>query len=273
MYNIKIPQETSDILFKKLTELTGTSSESQSNVTLKIRLPLFLSNEGFDRAEDLVIALNSNDTDIKERFIDEMLNHETYLFREEDMLREEIYQSTNFIENNGKCRILVAGCSSGDEAYTLGIIAGEMFPARAKQIDILGVDISQKMINMATEGAYNEYALRYTPSSIEREFFKKEDGKALIKKDIILPNITFKKVNITKKDEMLGLGMFDIISCRNTFIYFDTNVKKTTTFLFSKMLNQNGRVFLSSSEALESGRMFEAQVGEYIHYKLLGGDK
>lgn len=146
-------------------------------------------------------------------------------------------------------RIWSAGCSTGEEAYTIALIIHGQSTLKGWDIDIFASDISQKTISKARKGIYTQNSFRSVDEAIVNNYFTKENEKYKIM-DTIKNMVTFGKVNIIDERKLVLLGEVDLIFCRNVLIYFDTEAKKKAINNFYNRLRKNGFLLLGHSESL-----------------------
>ncbi|RMD93077.1 MAG: methyltransferase domain-containing protein [Calditrichaeota bacterium] len=189
--------------------------------------------------------------------LDNITVNETSFFRNPPQIKafEEVI-FPQVVENAQKnklatIRILSAGCSSGEEAYTLAMILLKKFPHVLKQfkVDIIGVDINREVLQQAVQGHFSKFSIRNVPEDYLREFFK-PSGTGFQIDDRIRSMARFFKGNISDVSQMSKLGKFSIIFCRNVLIYFDRESKKKTLQNFYNMLHPQGYLFIGHSESL-----------------------
>ena len=186
-------------------------------------------------------------------------NNETYFYREADaflIICKEIIP--NLYSKQSNLRILCAGCSSGEEVYSLAISLAEcnsLFINSA--ISIVGIDIDPDAIKMASAGVYKASAFRGIQNNDLMEnlktyfdVIKNENEEIFIVKSKIKNVISFQQVNLLDRMSILRLGKFDAILCRNVLIYFNDEGKKTVIRNFSDLLNENGFLFLGHAETI-----------------------
>lgn len=152
-----------------------------------------------------------------------------------------------------RIRIWSAGCSTGEEPYSIAIIMREHYPAiDAADVKILATDIDTEVLSKAIEGIYSAEAIADVPLDLTKKYFLKGKGvnEGLFKvKDVLKKMVYFRKLNLL--DETYPMkGKFDLIFCRNVIIYFD---RETQSKLFNKMwkyLEDDGYLFVGHSETL-----------------------
>jgi chemotaxis protein methyltransferase CheR len=162
-----------------------------------------------------------------------------------------------------------AGCSTGEEAYTIAILihqSGLFFPRRRTNPDsrpsvaapdeppmwdvrIYGSDISRRCVALARRGIYGEGSFRATPDSVRRACFRQgPDGWQVT--DSIRHLCHFGQMNLLDEEPGRIFGRVDVIFCRNVLIYFDTKSRKTAIDLLYDRLNPGGVLLLGHSESL-----------------------
>ena len=145
-----------------------------------------------------------------------------------------------------------AGCSTGEEAYTLSMFLLEESEAMLKgwTVDILATDLNDHSLTVAKAGIYGEYALRSTTELLRRKYFKPHDDKRLQVTDPLKSLIRFERVNLRDDSKMTFFKGMDIIFCCNVLIYFDLNSKRKVMQHFYSNLLPGGYLFLGHAESL-----------------------
>jgi chemotaxis protein methyltransferase CheR len=151
-----------------------------------------------------------------------------------------------------RLRLWNAGCSTGEEPYTLAmflleeshkLLAGWTF-------DILATDLNDNSVTAAKTGIYGEYALRNTSEALRRKYFKTHDDKHLQVTDQLKSLIRFERVNLNDDSKMTFLKGIDVIFCCNVLIYFDLASKRKVVQHFYSNLLPGGYLFLGHAESL-----------------------
>jgi chemotaxis protein methyltransferase CheR len=186
--------------------------------------------------------------------IDNLTTNETYFFRESSQLRafsEEILPEIKQTHAGRKVlRIWSAGCSTGEEPYTIAILlleSGDWW--RDWQVEILGSDINQRVLHAARKGVYKKSAHRVTSPGMLAKYFLEEKGDYRIIDDV-KELVSFSSVNLLDPFKTSLVSNMDIIFCRNVIIYFDKEAKKKVIESFHHKLREGGHLFLGHSESL-----------------------
>ena len=189
-------------------------------------------------------------------FISLLTNNETYFFREDAQLKVLADSILPAIKENRmrkkdrRIRIISAGCSSGEEAYTLAMILLESGQFLWEwDVQVIGVDIDQAVIAKAEAGIYGGRSVSVTPPQLlERYFRKEEDGYRV--KEVLRRLTSFRQVNLLEFADHFAEDSIDIIFCRNVVIYFNDTTVRETVEGFAKTLRPDGYLFLGHSESL-----------------------
>jgi chemotaxis protein methyltransferase CheR len=153
-----------------------------------------------------------------------------------------------------KLRIWSAACSSGEEPYTLAMVCQELKDTVLKglQVEILGTDISEKVLAQAQDGIYGSYTLRnLTPNQLNRHF-SSLGGDLFQVKPELQRLISYKNFNLVDYPGYKLLGMFDVIFCRNVLIYFDDTVKASVLKGFHGQLHPSAYLLVGHSESIHA---------------------
>lgn len=160
-----------------------------------------------------------------------------------------------------KLRIWSAGCSTGEEPYTLAIILHETLKTDIGNWDIkiTANDLSEAVLGAARRGIYNEYALRTTPKEMAEKYFKKEGN--VYKLDPALKRlVSFGQINLSDKEQLKRVEKSQIVFCRNVIIYFDDEMKRKVINAFYDNLQPGGVLIIGHSESLHNiSRAFQLE--------------
>jgi chemotaxis protein methyltransferase CheR len=206
---------------------------------------------------DQLVAQPSRDGELRQ-LLNEVTIGETCLFRSQsqvDALRKVILpelakERTRQIVK--KLRIWSAGCSTGEEPYTLAMLLTEESdgPLKGWQFDITATDLNDRSVEMAKAGIYGDYALRNTTDYYKRKYFAPVDGGKFQVKPEIKKLIKFERLNLQDDSKMLFMKGMDLVFCCNVLIYFDGASKSRVISHFFNSLTLGGYFFLGTSESL-----------------------
>jgi chemotaxis protein methyltransferase CheR len=187
--------------------------------------------------------------------MDVLTTNETYFFREEFQLKafvgELLPELKAVKEKRGDrtIRIWSAGCSTGEEPYTIAMLIMETGAFKDWKVEIVGTDISHRVLQHARKGVYGKSSFRTTsPERIQR-FFHQQDGLYRIK-DEVRGLVTISHLNLLDENRMILLGKMDVIFCRNVIIYFDQVAKRMVVESFYRTLREGGYLLLGHAESL-----------------------
>ena len=191
--------------------------------------------------------------------IDSISTNLTSFFREENHFHKlrEVVPAMIMAPGSGrhvpKLRIWSAGCSTGEEPYSLAINSREIANGNGENCDlkILATDISTRTLRTAVAGVYPKEKVKNIPPLLLRKYFqigqKRSSGYYRVKKEI-KDIIKFRRFNLMETVPFNGL--FDIIFCRNVMIYFDKETQNGLVNRFYDSLKKGGYFFAGHSESL-----------------------
>lgn len=201
-----------------------------------------LANEEWDEAAELLTT------------------HETYFFREDYQLRAFKNELLPMLAERGKQRrrlhVWSAGCSTGEEAYTIAMLVLESGLFEGWEVRVYGSDLSKKCINVARRGVYGATSFRTTSEESKRTWFqpggKQEPGGAEVFG--VTPAVRalchFGQMNLLDEERTHLVGRCDVIFCRNVLIYFDGPSRKRVIEMFHERLVAGGVLLLGHAESL-----------------------
>lgn len=198
--------------------------------------------------------LSGRDKEMVTSMLNRLTTNYTYFLREEahfkflwDMVLPALAKRH---ERDRVLSIWSAGCSSGEEPYTISMYLKEYFGAQANSWDtrILATDISQKILNTARNPSYQEESLERIPPSWKKKYFVKEQDGSYSVAQPIKQNVIFKTFNLM--DPIRFRRPFDLIFCRNVMIYFNQPTKDALVRRFYDATVPGGYLFIGHSEGL-----------------------
>ncbi|OEU65659.1 MAG: chemotaxis protein [Desulfovibrio sp. S3730MH75] len=152
-----------------------------------------------------------------------------------------------------RLRIWSAGCSTGEEPYTLAMIISEVLGTELKSWDIkiTANDLSERVLKSARKGVYNEYSLRTTPKEIVRKYFDQDEKQYKIKA-AAKQLVSFGQINLSDRVQVKRVERSEIVFCRNVIIYFDEAMKKKVINAYYDNLVPGGFLIIGHSESLHN---------------------
>ncbi len=187
-----------------------------------------------------------------ERAVDVLTTNETYLFREEYQLRAFQREVLPLLYERGhrqhRLAIWSAGCSTGEEVYTIAILIRESKMFEGWDVRVIGNDISRRVLQVARRGTYGPSSFRSMPEQYSDYFVESPEGR-MVRSDI-RAMCNFAHLNLLDAQRYSVIGMVEAIFCRNVLIYFDTQSRRKVIEGFYERLMPGGFLFLGHSESL-----------------------
>ena len=187
--------------------------------------------------------------------MDILTTNETYFFREAFQLKaltDEILPEIKSVkEKKGDktLRIWSAGCSTGEEPYTIAMLILEMGCFQDWRVEIIGTDISHRVLQHSRKAVYGKSSFRATEDHYIGSFFQAQENGYKVN-DEVRELVTISHLNLFDQNRLALLGRMDVIFCRNVIIYFDQAAKKKIIETFYRMLNDGAYLLLGHSESL-----------------------
>jgi chemotaxis protein methyltransferase CheR len=185
------------------------------------------------------------------RAVDELATNETYFLREENQLGALVHELIP--ELRKRCAagpsIWSAGCSSGEEPYSIILLALEAGLAPGADLHVYASDISRRALEKAREGVYREASFRQTATRLREKYFVEEGAFSRIS-DAIKRHVNFIHANLVDRSSTALPGAMDVIVCRNVIMYFDAETRRRVVQSFHDKLRPGGYLLLGRSESL-----------------------
>jgi len=155
--------------------------------------------------------------------------------------------------NGKRLRIWSAGCSTGEEPYTISMIVSEMLKSELAGWDvrITANDLSERVLESARRAVYNDYTLRTTPAEVVDRYFDKGDGQNRLKQEV-KRLVSFGQINLKDRGQLKRVERSQIVFCRNVIIYFDDEMKRRVISAFYDNLLPGGYLIIGHSESLHN---------------------
>ena len=249
----------SDDVFRLIRDIIkdycGLFFDDGSKYLLEKRLARRVRNRHLDDFRDYYrfIRYDKNFEEELTAIIDVLTVNETYFFREQNQLRafsEEILEELKEKKRDTRSlRIWSAGCSTGEEPYTIAMLIQEKGSFAGWDVEIYGSDINQRVLQAARKGIYRKNSFRTAETYFIKKYFTEEDGSYRIG-DGIKRHVNFSYLNLLDAFKTRFLGKMDVILCRNVLIYFDGPSRKRVIENFYDRLADGGYLLLGHAESL-----------------------
>ena len=261
--------------FAALRELvkthTGIHLTAQKRELVYGRLSRRLRALGLDSFRAYRQILERGDSDELVQFCNAITTNLTSFFREAhhfEYLREQVLRS-RAADTRGprRLRFWSAGCSSGEEPYSLAMTIYESLPeARRWDIKILATDLDTEVLARGERGVYDEERVRGLPAARLERFFRADGHGKSVRYAVtqeLRDLITFRELNLMRALPMRG--PFDAIFCRNVIIYFDKDTQRELFARIAQLQRPGDLLFLGHSESLYRVSDAYALVGKTIY--------
>ncbi len=248
--------------FQKISRLVyeqcGINLHDGKKELVKARLGKRLREGNFSSFAEYYKYVTTNEgQDELVMMIDSLSTNLTYFFREAahfDKLRAVLPEMVNGHQTSRRgvpFQIWSAGCSSGEEPYSLAIIVKEILGDKNQTVSILATDISTRVLQMAIRGVFPRERMKNVPDAIIRKYFQYGSGKwsgfFQVKKEI-RDMVRFLRFNLMESPPANFVS--DVIFCRNVMIYFDKSTQEMLVNRIHQILNKGGYFFVGHSESL-----------------------
>lgn len=242
-YGIKLPLAKKTMLESRLNKKVRTLGHAN----YKEFLDFIFSNEG--QREELFHVIDLITTNKTDFFREAAHFH----FLKQDFLPQ---YTTTYCRNNLK--IWSAGCSSGEEPYTI-VMMMEEYKKLYPQVtySLLASDVSLRVMQTAHQGIYDTQKIVGVPTELKRTYFlrSKTNPKLVRIKPLFRKKIQYKRINFMDTNYGLVKKDYDIIFCRNVLIYFDKATQERVILRFCEHLKPGGLLFLGHSESIIGMRL------------------
>lgn len=248
-----VPQQHTGLntIFQLIRKSTGVDFSNYRHTTIRRRIQRRMIVHKIDTLPYYVKHVQQNPAELKALYQDMLINV-TSFFRNPavfDALKTRVFPA--LLKNRSAetpLRIWAAGCSSGEETYSLAIVLLEFLGDRASSIpvQIFGSDVSDVGINKARDGLYPENIQGDVPAERLRRFFTKVEGGYRINKNV-------RDICIFAQHNLLAdppFSQLDLISCRNVLIYLEASLQKQVVSLFHYALKPHGFLVLGNAESV-----------------------
>jgi chemotaxis protein methyltransferase CheR len=235
--------------FEKFSEKASNKIQISLNSyklkRVKRRINSLMDKHGIKNYDECLKLLRT-DKEFERKFVDHFTINTSEFFRNPKnfkYLQETILPE--LFKENRKVKIWSAACSDGSEPYTLAIILNEL-NINSNKFKLMATDLDPQILKKAKEGIYNQNSVKKVDSKIVNKYFSEKDGRYILNSKI-KNRVNFKKHNLLADSYKSN---WDLILCRNVFIYFTKEVKAAITKKLSNSLSKDGYLFLGNTEYL-----------------------
>ena len=258
---MQLSSETLRALLVLIHKWTGISLGEEKDYLIRHRLAPVVRGCGFAGYDELLLRLQASGSDhIRNAVVEAIVTKETSFFRDAwlfEALARDVLPSLCRGADPARCgrriRVLSAGSSTGQEAYSLAMLVREFATRENRkrsefEWSILGIDISDDAVEAARIGLYSamEVARGVSEDRVRRHFSR--NGKGWAVHDDLRSIVQFRKFNLL--ESIVGLGLFDLILCRNVLIYFDDRTREGVCRSLSQVTRKGGWLAIGSAESL-----------------------
>lgn len=234
----------------------GINLTEKKRTLVMSRLNKVLLEQDFDSYGDYIEFVKS---DTSGSAVNELINrittNHTFFFRENkhfEFFKETILPDLEKSNQHSRdLRVWSAGCSTGDEPYTLSMLMMDYFKLESSKWDfkILGTDISRQVLEHAKYGEYETDSIKEMPDPWVKRYFHPPKSEVIQIKDEIRNNVVFRRFNLMNPFPFKK--QFHVIFCRNVMIYFDQKTKLRLTKKFYDALEPGGYLLIGHSESID----------------------
>lgn len=277
-FNWAVSKSLIRITDEEFEELTGYIHEkyginlAKKRVLIEGRMSNMLKERGFKTFREYMNVMFADKSGAEvTNLLNKLTTNHSYFMREHEhfeYLQKKVLPELEQLHAKEKdLRIWSAGCSAGQEAYTMAMAIDEYFGARKGLWDttILATDISQNVMDKARLAVYDADSIKNIPPKwIERYFEKLPDGRYRVCEKI-RREVIFKPFNLMEKFNFKK--PFDLIFCRNVMIYFDAPTKERLVHQFYDATSEKGWLFIGHSEVINKDATKYTYVEPAIYQK------
>jgi len=285
---VQVSDSSSRILAGLLEARTGQQLTMNRRWRIETALSALLRQRGISTLDELItILVMGKEPGLSNQVVEALLNNETYFFRDRapfDLLaRHALPQLAKKRHSDRRIRIWSAGCSTGQEVYSLAMLFAEN-PAewRGWTIDILGSDVSSAVIDRARDGAYSQFEVQrgLGINQTIRWFEECEDGWRAV--EPLRKQVRFQVHNLLETPP--HPGGFDIVLCRNVLLYLTADKRRLAFDRLASAMAGDGWLMLGAGETvigqterfgadIEARGLYRRTDGDAVVEKRAGADR
>lgn len=265
-------QEEYLLLNELIVQRFGISFPENRRSMLESRLRPRLEELGLQRYREYYLHLQCDLNGESRHLAEAVTNNETYFFREPQQLDSLFTYALDLARHHGSLRILSAGCSSGEEPYSLAIFAHLHAPRLlGTRVEIDAIDVDPGRIAIAREAHYGRSSLRtLTAEDVDLYFEAAACPGCWSLRPLYRRGVRFAPGNLLEPATLpVPAGGFDVVFCRNVLIYFAESALHRAVDAFASVLRPGGLLFLGAAESIIglSSNFETLRVGRGIAYR------
>ncbi|MGB1926845.1 MAG: CheR family methyltransferase [Rubripirellula sp.] len=254
--NMTLSKEDFGLVQSLLSERVGISLGEGKEYLVVNRLSPLVHSFSFDSLHGLIQSLHHNtNATLWDEVVDVLAVHETFFFRDHAPFRQlgkEVLPAICAAAEKERrpIRVWSAGSSTGQEAYSVAMLLCEIAPHLANQVEIIGSDVSSKVLRSAATGVYRRFEVSRGLSESRLNRFFEPRGDEWQVKDRIREMVTWKKFSLA--GNWPTLPKFDLVLLRNVMVYFQPETREAILNRVVSVLQPSGKLVVGSAESLMS---------------------
>ncbi len=258
----ELPFEDFEWFIKEVKKKFNLDLTGYKPQRVKRRIEILIRKWG-KRSYKEYLDLITKDEKAQKEFLDRLTINVTEFFRNPEKWEElrKKYLPELLKESGSKFKAWSAGCSSGEEPYSLAILLEELNAPRGAKV--IATDIDINVLSKARQGVYEERSLASTPKEYINKYFEFKNGLYYVKPNV-KARVTFKRHNLLQDPFDKN---YDLILCRNVVIYFEMKTKEELYRKFSESLRPGGMIFVGSTERIFNYRKIGLEIVSPFFYR------
>ncbi len=266
-------QDSYLLLNELISERLGIEFPEHRKEVLETRLRPRVESLRLPGFWEYYLHLRADANGERQRLAELITNNESFFFRETRQLDSFLAEAVPELKPaHGAIRVLCAGCSSGEEPYTLGILAREQGGGGGRSLSVDAFDVDQRCIAAARRAEYGPGSLRLlSPEQVER-YFEPLGGDRWSLREPCRAGVRFDWGNIVDLATFAAGVLYDAVFCRNVLIYFSPQGMLRAVRHFAEVLRPGGLLFLGATESVIglSDRFETVRLSGTIAYRRIG---
>lgn len=262
------------ILADLIQQKTGLHYENNRLDLLADRLAPLINDSGMRSALDYYYYLKYDEEAEQEwkRLQSALAINETYFWREYSQIQTVVDILVPRLQSDRigtPLRIWHAACATGEEPYTMAISLYEAGRYLMGPIEIVATDFNTAALEQASAGIYRKRSFRSIPSDILQRYFTPNEKDTYQLAETIRSRVKFSYLNLLDETMMAEMTNYDIILCRNAFIYFSDPAIRQVVESFEHSLSPQGTLFVAAAESLVrlTNRLELVEIGDVFGYQ------